>query len=28
VTFNHLVESNNAVDIENTTTTFHITVNP
>ncbi len=28
VTFNHLVLSNNAVDIENTTTTFTITVNP
>jgi F5/8 type C domain/CARDB len=28
VTFNHLVESNNYIDIQNTTTTFHITVNP
>jgi Pectate lyase superfamily protein len=28
VTFNHLVASGNAVDIENTTTTFTITVNP
>jgi hypothetical protein len=28
VTFNHLVESNNFIDIQNTTTTFHITVNP
>jgi Alpha-1,3-glucanase catalytic domain D2 len=28
VTFNHLVESNNAVNIENQTTTFTITVNP
>jgi hypothetical protein len=28
VTFNHLVESDNFVDIQNTTTTFHITVNP
>ncbi len=28
VTFNHLVLSNNFVDIQNTTTTFHITVNP
>jgi hypothetical protein len=27
-TFNHLTESNNFVDIQNTTTTFHITVNP
>jgi CARDB/F5/8 type C domain len=28
VTFNHLVESNNDVNIQNTTTTFTITVNP
>jgi hypothetical protein len=28
VTFNHLVESGNSVDIQNTTTTFTITVNP
>jgi hypothetical protein len=28
VTFNHLVESNNFIDIQNTTTTFQITVNP
>jgi hypothetical protein len=28
VTFNHLVLSNNFIDIQNTTTTFHITVNP
>jgi hypothetical protein len=28
VTFNHLVESNNYVNIQNTTTTFTITVNP
>ncbi|GAA5187843.1 discoidin domain-containing protein [Rugosimonospora acidiphila] len=28
VTFNHLVESNNAVNIQNTTSTFTITVNP
>jgi hypothetical protein len=28
VTFNHLVESQNHVDIQNTTTTFTITVNP
>jgi hypothetical protein len=28
VTFNHLVESNNFINIENTTTTFTITVNP
>jgi hypothetical protein len=28
VTFNHLVLSNNSVDIQNTTTTFKITVNP
>jgi hypothetical protein len=28
VTFNHLVESDNFVDIQNTTSTFHITVNP
>ncbi len=28
VTFNHLVETNNDVDIQNTTTTFTITVNP
>jgi F5/8 type C domain/CARDB/Right handed beta helix region len=28
VTFNHLVESQNHVDIQNTTTTFAITVNP
>jgi hypothetical protein len=28
VTFNTLVESNNFVDIQNTTSTFHITVNP
>ena len=28
VTFTHLTESNNDVDIENTTSTFHITVNP
>jgi chitodextrinase len=28
VTFNHLVERSNFVDIENTTTTFTITVNP
>ncbi len=27
-TFNHLTESGNFVDIQNTTTTFHITVNP
>jgi hypothetical protein len=27
-TFNHLVLSNNFVDIQNTTTTFHLTVNP
>ncbi|GIH17499.1 discoidin domain-containing protein [Rugosimonospora africana] len=27
VTFNHLVESNNFVDVQNTTSTFHITVN-
>ena len=28
VTFNHLVESNNYINIENTTSTFTITVNP
>jgi hypothetical protein len=28
VTFNHLVESGNSVDIQNTTSTFTITVNP
>ena len=28
VTFNHLVESNNDVNIQNTTSTFTITVNP
>ncbi len=28
VTFNHLVESNNFVDVQNTTSTFHITINP
>jgi hypothetical protein len=28
VMFNHLVESNNHIDIQNTTTTFHITINP
>jgi hypothetical protein len=28
VTFNHLVESNNFINIQNTTTTFTITVNP
>ncbi len=27
-TFNHLVESDNFVDIQNTTTTFHLTINP
>jgi hypothetical protein len=28
VTFNHLVESNNYINIQNTTSTFTITVNP
>jgi len=28
VTFNHLVERQNLVDVQNTTTTFTITVNP
>jgi len=28
VTFNHLTESNNDVNIQNTTSTFTITVNP